>query len=292
MGLQDFDPNVQKAVNRIHNYDLVSEVVSWIKGNGFTSLNLDLIYGLPLQTVSTFRKTLELCSQLDVQRFAVFNYAHLPNMIKHQKLIKSTDLPTPDERLEILEMTGNYLDAQGYRYIGMDHFSKESDSLYIAQQNKTLRRNFQGYSTHADLDIISFGASGISQLDRVYAQNVKVIKDWRESITNGQIPVIQRGWRLSDEDVERRDLIYRLMCHFELDTDEFSQMYQCEFKYKYKFELEQLNCFFEDACLSWQDGSILKVSDHGRLVIRNIVMVFDDYLKNMQSNVPRFSSTI
>lgn len=291
MGLQDFDPDVQKAVNRVHDYELVSEVVGWIKNNGFSSLNLDLMYGLPLQTVDTFRKTLEMCSKLEVERFAVFNYAHLPAMIKHQKLIKEDQLPSADERLAILEMTGNYLDDQGYRYIGMDHFAKESDSLYVAQKNKSLRRNFQGYSTNADLDIISFGSSGISQLDRVYAQNVKVIKDWRTAISEGQIPAIQRGWRLNDADVEERDLIYGLMCHFQLDTAEFSRTHDCDFKQKYKSQIAELDSFFEDGCLSWE-SDVLKVSDHGRLVIRNIVMVFDSYLKKLQGKSPRFSRTI
>jgi oxygen-independent coproporphyrinogen-3 oxidase len=291
MGLQDFDPEVQKAVNRVHDYELVSEVVGWIRNNGFTSLNLDLIYGLPLQSVESFEKTLELCSSMDVQRFAVFNYAHLPEMIKHQKLIKEDQLPTADQRLAILEMTGNYLNEKGYRYIGMDHFAKESDSLYIAQKNKTLRRNFQGYSTHADLDIIAFGSSAISQLDRVYAQNVKVIKDWREAIGQGQIPAIQRGWRLSEADVEERDLIYGLMCHFELDTAAFSKSHGCDFKEKYKDQIVELQTFFEDGCLTWE-GETLKVSDHGRLVIRNIVMVFDSYLKKLQGQRPHFSRTV
>jgi oxygen-independent coproporphyrinogen-3 oxidase len=291
LGLQDFDLKVQKAVNRIHSFDLVSEVVSWIQEEGFSSLNLDLIYGLPCQSPQSFSKTVDLCLGFNPDRLAIFNFAYLPHMIKHQKVIDAETLPSAEEKLQMLEETGNRLLEANYFYIGMDHFAREGDSLLEAQRNKTLQRNFQGYSTCEGVDLLAFGASGISQLEDVYAQNIKNLPDYSKAVCAGRGPYVEKGWKLDAEDLLRRDIIFTLMCHFEITFDYFEKKYHFSFEQKFKEELLALRPFIEDECLEIRKKKIL-VTEKGRLIIRNIVMCFDAYLDKISSGKPRFSRTI
>ena len=287
MGVQDFNPKVQKAVNRINPYEMVEEAVGWIRGNGFESLNLDLIYGLPHQSTSNFENTVDKILTLNPDRLAVFNYAHVPWMKPHQKLIKEDDLPVPEEKLEMLKMIIERLTSSGYIYIGMDHFAKADDELAIAQKDKNLQRNFQGYSTRAGVDIYAFGMSSISQLENVYVQNFKELPDYYEYLGKGDLPV-EKGYILSDDDKIRRETIMRLMCDLELDYQRMSKLLQIDFHDYYADELQQMDKFSSDGLIVLSLGK-LSVTEKGRLFIRNIAMEFDRYLDNSET---RYSKTV
>ncbi|MBR9978111.1 MAG: oxygen-independent coproporphyrinogen III oxidase, partial [Bacteroidetes bacterium] len=205
MGVQDFNPKVQQAVNRIQPEEMTREVLDWARDLGFESINLDLIYGLPHQSVESFEETLERIIDIDPDRIAVFNYAHVPWLKKHMALIRTEDLPTPEEKLRITVRTIEMLNAAGYRYVGMDHFAKPGNELAVAQSNKSLYRNFQGYTTHAGTDLYGFGITSIGQFDRMYAQNVKTLPAYYEAIDAGQLAT-HVGFRLSDDDLIRRDV--------------------------------------------------------------------------------------
>lgn len=291
MGVQDFEPAVQQAVNRINSPELVQEVAGWIRDHGFESLNFDLMYGLPHQSRDTFDRTVDTILGLHPDRLALFNFAYLPGMIKHQKVIDPDALPGPEEKISIFESAGQRLTGAGLDFIGMDHFARHTDSLAVARREGTLRRNFQGYSTSGDLDIIAFGASGISELEGCYAQNIKDLPDWRAAVGNGRLPTVARGYRLTDEDRERRDLIFSLMCQFELDTDAFGRRWSCDFHAKYAAALAALAPLVDDGCLEITSTG-LKVTDRGIVVIRNIVMVFDEHLDALRAGGSRFSRTI
>ncbi len=287
MGVQDFNPKVQKAVNRINPYEMVEEAVGWIRGNGFESLNLDLIYGLPHQSTSNFNDTLDKILTLDPDRLAVFNYAHVPWMKPHQNLIKEYDLPVPGEKLEMLKMIIERLTSSGYIYIGMDHFAKVDDELTIAQKKKNLQRNFQGYSTHAGADIYAFGMSSISQLENVYSQNYKGLKDYYESLENGNLP-IEKGYILSEDDKIRRETIMRLMCDLELDYKRMSKLLQINFQDYFVNELRQMDKYSSDGLITLSADN-LSVTEKGRLFIRNVAMEFDRYLEKSET---RYSKTV
>lgn len=287
LGVQDFDPTVQKAVNRINPQEMIEEIVGWTREIGFHSLNLDLIYGLPLQTKTSFEKTLNAVLEMSPDRLAVFNYAHVPWMKPHQKLIHEADLPTPEEKLQMLKMIIETLTSSGYVYIGMDHFAKADDELTIAQLEKTLQRNFQGYSTKAGADIYAFGMSSISQLDDIYAQNTKVIPDYYKMIDAGKLP-IEKGYLLTGEDKLRRSVIMRMMCDLELDYAKLSKNLSVDFKKHFETELNNLDEFVADDLLVLNDDK-MTVTNKGRLFIRNIAMTFDEYLGQGEG---RFSKTI
>lgn len=287
MGVQDFNPVVQKAVNRINPYGMVEEVVGWIRTNGYQSLNLDLIYGLPHQSAAVFEKTIDKILTLNPERLAVFNYAHVPWMKAHQKLINEDDLPEPEEKLEMLKMIIERLTSSGYVYIGMDHFAKANDELTIAQKEKNLQRNFQGYSTRAGADIYAYGMSSISQLDNIYAQNFKELPIYYEKLNDGILP-IEKGCLLSSDDQIRRDTIMRLMCDLELDYQRLSNMLNINFREYYAAELGRMDGFSDDGLLQ-QTASKLTVTDKGRLFIRNIAMEFDRYLDQSKA---RYSRTV
>lgn len=287
MGVQDFNPKVQKAVNRINPYEMVEEAVGWIRRNGFESLNLDLIYGLPHQSTSNFENTVDKILTLDPDRLAVFNYAHVPWMKPHQKLIKEDNLPVPEEKLEMLKMIIERLTSSGYVYIGMDHFAKADDELTIAQKEKNLQRNFQGYSTRAGADIYAFGMSSISQLEDVYVQNFKELSVYYEYLKNGNLPV-EKGYILSDDDKIRRETIMRLMCDLELNYHRMSKLLQIDFQDYYTDELQQMDKFSSDGLIVLSPGK-LSVTEKGRLFIRNIAMEFDSYLNTSET---RYSKTI
>jgi oxygen-independent coproporphyrinogen III oxidase len=287
LGIQDFDPAVQKAVNRINPLEMVQEAVKWIRENGFQSLNLDLIFGLPLQTPDSFQKTLEASLKLNPDRFAIFNFAWVPWMKPHQKLIRETDLPTPEIKLAMLKMIVETLTAAGYVYIGMDHFAKKDDELTLAQKNKTLQRNFQGYSTWAGTDIYGFGMSAISQTEWAYSQNLKETQQYYKRLDAERFPV-KRGLRLTDEDQLRRQIITHLMCNLELDFSVMDTQLGESFSRRFQNELNRLPEFADDGLLEILPDKII-ITEAGRLFIRNIAMVFDAYLKN---NEQRFSKTI
>ncbi|MFQ6611429.1 MAG: oxygen-independent coproporphyrinogen III oxidase [Fidelibacterota bacterium] len=276
LGVQDFNPKVQKAVNRINSLEMVTGVVDWIRKYKFQSLNLDLIYGLPHQTTADFEKTIEQVLKMDPDRLAVFNYAHVPWMKPHQKLIHESDLPTPEVKLSMLKMIIERLTSAGYVYIGMDHFAKESDELTIAQNEKSLQRNFQGYSTKSEADIYGFGMSSISQLDNIYAQNYKDLPKYYHKVSSGVLP-IEKGYILSDDDKIRQKTIMRLMCDLELDYDHMSKHLGIEFSTYFKDSLLRMNGFQEDGLLTKSEDKLV-ITDKGRLYIRNIAMEFDAYL--------------
>ena len=290
LGVQDFNPAVQQAINRIQTIEETAWTVETLKKYGFKSINIDLIYGLPFQTAQSFEKTVDLVVGMEPARFAVFNFAFVPWLKKHQKVIKPATLPTPEVKLAILKMTMEKLADSGYEYIGMDHFAKPDDELAIAQREKTLYRNFQGYSTKAGCDLHAFGITSISMLPRAYAQNVKTIDEYRSRIENGT-PAVFRGYRLSEDDLLRRHVIMRLMCDLELDKNDVERRFKITFDEYFSDALEQLSSFQNDGLVSLS-GDGITILPMGRLVIRNIAMCFDAYLPSETDNKPIYSRTV
>lgn len=289
MGVQDFDEKVQKYVNRIQPEEMTREVVNWVRELGFSSINLDLMYGLPFQSLESFEKTLDKVIEISPDRLAVFNYAHVPWMKKHQALIHPEDLPSPQEKLQILKMTIEKLTAAGYVYIGMDHFAKPEDELAIAQKEKKLYRNFQGYSTHAGCDLYAFGITSISQLKEIYAQNLKTEKEYYTALDNGRFPIF-KGYRLTKDDQIRRSVIMKLMCNFELFFSEIENEYKINFKEYFSDSLEKLIPMAQEGLVQLNDEKI-EVTDFGRLLIRNIAMNFDGFIERKQDEM-KYSRTI
>lgn len=289
MGVQDFDANVQKTINRVQPESVTRQVVDWTRELGFESINLDLMYGLPFQTVQSFGRTIDKTIQLNPDRLAVFNYAHLPEIIKHQKLIKDWWLPSAEVKLELLKMSIEKLTANGYVYIGMDHFAKPQDELTVAMNNQDLYRNFQGYSTHAGLTMHAIGMTSISMLPGLYVQNHKTLKAYYNDLDNDLLPVVH-GIELTDDDILRRDVITQLMCNFKIEKNIFEKKYSIDFDSYFRKALDGLIPFAEDGLIEFQDG-VIKVTVSGRLLIRNIAMNFDAYLEKKQ-NQPRYSRTV
>lgn len=290
MGVQDFNEKVQKAVNRIQPESITRQVVEWSRTLGFQSLNLDLIYGLPFQSLESFQKTIETVIDIAPDRIALFNYAHVPWMKKHMNLIHSEDLPHPEEKLNILKMSIERLSQAGYLFIGMDHFAKPNNELSLALQSKKLGRNFQGYTTHADLELYGLGMTSISQLPQIYAQNEKTEKEYFEALDQNLLPVT-KGYRLNEDDQLRRFVIMRLMCDFELDFARIEQQFSIDFTSYFASSLVALQKMAEDQLLSL-DAKKLVVHPLGRLLIRNIAMHFDRYLETQESQVNRYSKTV
>ncbi len=288
MGIQDFDAQVQKAVNRIQPEDLTRRVIDEARTRGFRSVSVDLIYGLPFQTERSFAVTLERILSLNPDRVALFNFAYLPEMIRHQKAIKADALPSPIEKLAILKLAIGTFSSAGYRYVGMDHFAKPGDKLCRAQDEGTLYRNFQGYTTHAGCDLYAFGVSAIGQVGRTYAQNQKNIHDYERAIQSGGLAT-QRGIRLSDDDVLRREVIMRFLCDFSLDAKVIESQFGIKFDTYFADALEALKPMEADGLLRWKDGKI-HVTPTGRLLIRNICMPFDAHLKTKPGQ--KFSRTV
>ncbi len=279
-GIQDFDFQVQQAVNRIQPEDMLFQVMDWVRGAGFTSVNVDLIYGLPYQTLETFKSTIRKTIQLNPDRIAVFNFAYVPWLKPIQRRIPQDAIPSNAEKIKILQMTIEELTANGYVFIGMDHFAKPNDELAIAQSNGQLHRNFQGYTTKAESDLFGFGISSISMLHDVYVQNHKSLKNYFRAIDTGELP-IERGVILNGDDIIRRTLIMELMCQFQVSPDEIQEKYHlsfdCDFA-KYFFpEQSQLQQLENDGLIRVSPNHI-EVTPSGRLLIRNIAAVFDRYL--------------
>jgi oxygen-independent coproporphyrinogen-3 oxidase len=290
LGVQDLDDKVQHAVNRVQPEDLIREVYRWVKEEGFASVNFDLMIGLPHQTPHSFEKTLDKVIAMAPDRFAVFNYAHVPWMKKHQKLIAEETLPQIDVRLELQKLTLEKLTSAGYVYIGMDHFARPDDELVKAQQAKTLYRNFQGYTTHKDCDILAFGASAISQTDDVYAQNVKVLSEYRALVNDDRLPV-ERGLRITHEDKLRREAITQIMCDLELDKVSFGRQWNIDFDRYFAPALEELKSMQADGLVELEAAKV-RVTEEGRVFLRNIAMAFDAYLHQQATDKPRYSRTI
>lgn len=289
LGIQDFNPEVQKAVNRIQPEAETLAVMKAARDAGFRSISVDLIYGLPKQTVETISQTLDQVISADPDRIAIYNYAHLPHIFKPQRRIEASELPDPESKLQMLYLCIQKLTKAGYVYIGMDHFAKPTDDLCLAQQQGKLQRNFQGYSTHAQTEMLSCGVSAISAVGNCYTQNEKTLDAYYERLDRNELP-IARGYFLSEDDMMRRDLIGQLMCHFELDYARLNKEFGIDFTTYFAKELKNLDSMVEHGLLSLHPGA-LKVSLKGRLLIRNICMVFDAYLGKKEEPL-RYSKTI
>lgn len=291
MGVQDFDPNVQETVNRIQPEELTIRHFNSLKELGFGSLNIDLIYGLPFQSPESFSYTIEKIIEIDPDRIALFNYAHVPWLKRHQTYFKPEWLPSPETKLQILKLAIDRFTSAGYVFIGMDHFAKPDDELTIAQQERNLYRNFQGYSTRAGLDLYALGVTSISQTQDVYAQNVKTLPAYYERISSETLPVF-KGYRLNQDDQIRRWVITRLMCDFELHPTEVESEFDIIFQNYFSEELDGLQEFENDELLAFEN-EVIKVKPLGRLLIRNIAMTFDKYLRQPKSEKsPTYSRTV
>jgi oxygen-independent coproporphyrinogen-3 oxidase len=289
LGVQDINDAVQKAVNRIQPINQTQAIIDACRDNNAKSISIDLIYGLPLQTVDSFAKTLKKIIEISPDRISLFNYAHLPHLFKPQRRINEDELPKAKDKLVILQKSIDSLIQAGYNYIGMDHFAKPDDELAIAQQEGKLHRNFQGYTTHAQCDLIAMGVSAISSVNNSYSQNEKDLDGYYQSIDNKKLPII-RGVSLDDDDQLRRTVIQQLSCHFCLNFKDIESLYDIHFNEYFQDELIELQSMIEDDLLAIENDNI-EVSPSGRLLIRKICMVFDKYLKNKQ-NEQRFSKVI
>jgi oxygen-independent coproporphyrinogen-3 oxidase len=287
LGLQDFDPDVQKAVNRIQSEEQTFQVLNDARAEGFRSTNIDLIYGLPLQTVESFSKTLNTVLAANPDRFSIFNYAHMPARFKIQRQINEANLPSSGDKLTILQLIGKRLTEAGYVYIGMDHFAKPNDELAIAQREGKLYRNFQGYSTHSDCDLVGFGITSIGRVGNAYVQNVKDLDAYDKLIGQHKLPVFQ-GVDLDHDDLVRRAVITQLICHFDLTFTTIEKQFDLNFADYFARELDTLSPMQADGLLTISKDGI-SVLSAGRLLIRNICMVFDRYLAQKQQ---QFSKVI
>lgn len=291
IGVQDFVPKVQKAINREQSEELTRWVFDGLRQRGFESINLDLIYGLPYQTVASFENTLDKIIDINPDRLAIFNYAHVPWMKKHQRVINEETLPTPEAKLQILKTTIEKLTASEYVFIGMDHFAKAEDSLTKAFKEKNLYRNFQGYSTLAGCDMYSFGMSSISQLQNVYAQNVKELPAYYAAVENDRLPT-ERGYRLDEDDQIRRYLITRLMCDFQINKPAIERKFNINFDDYFADDLPDLEPMIFDGLVKISYEKI-ELTEMGHLLVRNVAMIFDKHLKEMRQNAtPMFSKTV
>lgn len=289
LGLQDLDPNVQRAVNRIQTAEQTFGVLESARREGFRSISMDLIYGLPLQTPASFLQTLDQVLEAAPDRLSVFNYAHLPERFKPQRRINEAELPSADQKLEILQQVGARLAEGGYVYIGMDHFAKPDDELAVAQRNGQLYRNFQGYSTHAHCDLVALGVTSIGMVGDTYAQNERSLDDYYARIDAGELAVF-RGVALSQDDLLRRAVITQLICNFTLDPKAVEGTWSINFEDYFGDEIDQLKKMADDGLVAFVDGKI-DVLPAGRLLIRNVCMVFDRYLKDA-GQTARYSKVI
>ncbi|WP_291985564.1 oxygen-independent coproporphyrinogen III oxidase [Candidatus Accumulibacter sp. ACC007] len=277
VGVQDFDPAVQKAVNRIQSEEETLAVMDAARSSGFKSISVDLIYGLPKQTVIGFSRTLDRVIAASPDRVSIYNYAHLPSLFKPQRRILDADMPSADARLQILSLAIRKMTEAGYVYIGMDHFAKPDDELATAQRQGRLHRNFQGYSTHSDCDLLAFGISSIGKVGPTYSQNVKTLDEYYDLLDSGTLPVY-RGIELNADDLLRRSIIQSLMCHFELSIESIEIAHLIEFRKHFATELDDLREMV-DAGLVHIDDRWITVLPKGRMLVRAISMVFDRYLR-------------
>jgi oxygen-independent coproporphyrinogen-3 oxidase len=287
-GVQDFDAAVQAAVNRLQSEEQTRELVAAARRAAFKSVSVDLIYGLPLQTRASFAVTLDKIIDLRPDRIAAYSYAHLPELVRAQRLIRREDMPPPERKLELLELTIERLTAAGYVYIGMDHFALPDDELSLARARGTLQRNFQGYSTHADCDLIGLGVSSIGKVGDSYSQNVKELSQYYARLDEGLLPV-QRGYRLSADDCLRREVISDLMCHGRVDFVRIESRHGIRFREYFAAALDSLAGPVADGLLHIHERELVLLPP-GHLLMRSIAMAFDAYLGEAQQG--RFSRTV
>lgn len=275
-GVQDFDPAVQQAVNRIQPFEMVEKAVADSRKSNFQSINADLIYGLPKQTLESFSRTLDSLIRVSPDRIALYNYAHLPSRFKAQRQIVEADLPSAEARLQIFMMSTRRLLDAGYVYIGLDHFSKPDDELNRARLDMSLHRNFQGYTTRAECDLIGFGVSAISKVGNSYSQSVRTVNAYYQRIEEGRLP-IDRGFELSKDDVLRRQIIMTLMCSAPVEYETINKSYGIDFQSYFADEMAQLRQY-EEAGLISIDADAIRVTPKGRMFVRASGMVFDKFL--------------
>jgi len=287
-GVQDFDAKVQAAVNRVQSEQQIFDLIQAAREARFKSVSVDLIYGLPLQTVESFDATLGKIIALRPDRIAAYSYAHLPERVRAQRLIRREDMPPPERKLELLELTIRRLTEEGYAYIGMDHFALPDDELTVARAKGTLQRNFQGYSTQADCDLVALGVSSISKVGDTYGQNVKELSQYYARINEGLLPV-HRGYRLTDDDRLRREVISALMCHGRVDYAPLEARHGIRFREYFADALQQLQEQVGDGLVALHDDALVLLPQ-GQLMMRSVAMAFDAYLGGGQQE--RFSRTI
>ena len=289
-GVQDFNPTTQEAIHRIQPYDLTKEAVELARKYGVESVNIDLIYGLPYQTLESFKKTLELTYSLNPDRLAVFNYAHVPWLKKTMRKLDETTIPAPDVKLSILQYTIDYFTNNGYKMIGMDHFAKPDDELFKAIKKGELHRNFQGYTTHGGADLIGIGVTSIGEGVDYYAQNFKELATYEAAIDAKKLP-FWRGIELSRDDLIRKSVIMELMSNFKLDTQRVEKEFKIDFKAYFFDALKALQPMIDEGLVHISNNKI-SVSQTGVLIIRNIAMAFDAYMKKHTKSKKTFSKTV
>jgi len=289
IGVQDFDAEVQRAVNRIQSEEETLRIIHAARANGFKSVSIDLIYGLPKQTLKGFGTTLDKIIAANPDRLSIYNYAHMPTVFKPQRRIHEEDLPAPQVKLDILSMAVDKLTGAGYVYIGMDHFAKPEDELAVAQRQGRLHRNFQGYSTHSDCDLVALGVSAIGKIGPTYSQNYRELEDYYDALDRDQLPIM-RGLELNADDLVRRAIIQALMCHFELSKESFNIAYLIDFDQYFATEMEELREYEREGLLEISPQWI-SVTPKGRMLIRNICMIFDKYLRTRTEHA-RYSKVI
>ncbi|MEA2110627.1 MAG: oxygen-independent coproporphyrinogen III oxidase [Campylobacterota bacterium] len=289
-GIQDFDEKVQVAVHRVQSYEISKDAMELARKYKMKSVNIDLIYGLPYQSLETFKKTLELAITLNPDRFAVFNYAHVPWMKKTMRKIDETTLPLPDEKLQIMQHTIDFLNSNGYKMIGMDHFAKPKDELFLAIKKGELHRNFQGYTTKGGADLIGIGLTSIGEGRDYYAQNFKDMKAYEAAIETGKLP-FERGVVLNDDDQIRQFVIMELMSNFKLDIKRFEKKFNIDFKEYFADAIDALQPLVDEELVSITDDKI-ECSETGTLLIRNISMPFDAYMGKHAASKKTFSKTV
>ena len=277
VGVQDFDARVQHAVHRVQSVEETRRVIDEARANGFRSVNLDLIYGLPLQTLGGFNETLDKVLEISPERIALYSYAHLPALFKPQRRIHEADLPTPEAKLQILTLAIGRLTRAGYLYIGMDHFAKPGDELAVAQGQGRLQRNFQGYSTQAGSDLLGFGASAIGSIGSSYYQNAKDLPAYYAALEDGRLPV-WRGIELTADDLVRRAVIQSLICNFRLSMESVELSWLIDFRRYFAAEMQDLRRLADDGLVELQPDWIV-ITPQGRLLVRAVCMVFDRYLR-------------
>ena len=291
LGVQDFDPVVQEAVNRIQGVEQTLGIIQPCREHGFRSVNVDLIYGLPKQTLEGFARTLDITLEARPDRLAIYGYAHLPNLFKPQHRIHAEDLPSPEAKLDLLRLAIDKLGQAGYEYIGMDHFALPGDELARAQREGGLHRNFMGYTTHAESDLVGLGVSAISHIGASFSQNPRDLPSWEMAIDAGRLPV-WRGMYMDEDDVIRADLIQALMCHGALDFRAFEQHHMIDFGAYFSESLARLKPLQDDGLVELDEGG-LRATSRGRLLLRIIAMCFDRYLTPAADSAqPRYSRTV
>ena len=289
LGIQDFNEDVQKAVNRMQSPAEVQALVDAARKAGFGSISFDLIYGLPHQTVDSFDDTLDIVIAMQPDRLAVYNYAHLPQRFKGQRMINADDIPVPETKLDLLRHTIDKLCDAGFIYIGMDHFALPGDELVLARKDGTLQRNFQGYSTHRQCDLVALGVSGIGGIGNMFAQNSVSTIEYEEIIESGELPIV-KGLLVDDDDLVRAAVIQDLMCYDSLSFDAFGKKHGIDFREYFAREIDKLNVLQDDELIELSDAGI-EITPKGRLLLRNIAMTFDRYI-DLEENDSRFSKAI